>query len=772
MAAMTGASAGTVTLVLTDIVASTERWDRDPTGMQSALTVHDAVITDAIQRSRGAVVKHTGDGLLSVFETASDAVAAAVQLQLNLATIDWGATDPLDVRVAVHTGEVEPRGDDYFGLAVHEVFRLNAVAYGGQVLVSHATRLVVGHRLPDGVELRSLGAVHLRGLTDATGVFQAVHPSLKADFPPIVAMPVLSGVPAAVTPLIDRERELDAVLDAADHHRLVTLVGMGGVGKTRLALAAADLLAVRLSEEVWWCELASVDDAEAVPHLVASVIGASEGGRPVVVAIAEAIGSRRALLVLDTVEHVLAAVVPLVRMLVPRCPLLQILCTGRERLSLSGEYAVTVPPLSVGGPSRDLNELSPAVRLFVDRARAADSTFELTAANVGAITEVCRRIDGLPLAVEIAAARVRSMSPAEILRLLDRRFRLLRWDQRDQAARHQSLQATIGWSYGLLSEGERGLFDRLSVFCGSFDLTAAHSVCGDDSGDDLDTLDALDGLVRRSMLTRVDGEETRYQLLESLRAYGRGRLDEDIHVSAVFSKLSTYYVHLAETANAGLQGSDDATWVGRLHIEFADLRGVHRWAVDSGNVDVAMRMPAALFEYAFHRLRLEVGEWGADALALPGANEHPLWGEVHAVVAYLAWARGETDVARRYLAVALQEAPTSWVAHDAAGTLELFLANLEAATDHYAEALHLAEAEGNGYRTAIAQSQMAFLRTLQDDPEGIAMATAAQHAAERTGNVAARSHAAWAMGMCLLRRDPPRALDELERCIELAQEVD
>ena len=491
---------GTVTFLFTDIEDSTPRWESDPDGMRRALAVHDDVLRTAIEAKGGWLFKHTGDGVCAAFASPRAAVDAAMIAQRSLA---------LPVRMGIATGDAEQRGDDYFGPAPNRAARVMAAGHGGQILVAAATAALV-----DDLELIDLGARRLRGLSAPVSMFQVRAEGLRVEFPPLRTLDAGSGnLPAPATSFLGREAQIAAVGEALSTHRLVTLVGVGGVGKTRLAVHAAAAVLGEYRDGAWLVELAPILDAADVNEAVASVFAvAPQADRTWQDGLIESLRARQLLLVLDNCEHVLDAAVPLAERLLVQCPEVAVLATSREALGVSGEWAWPVPSLDVGPGST-------ASALFVERAQAVEPNFD-PGDEVDAVAEICRRLDGIPLAIELAAARVRSMSPSQIRDRLDERFRLLTGSRRS-LERHQTLRHAVQWSYDLLTAAERRVLQRVSVFSGGFSLAAATTVCGNDPDGDLDELqmlDVVDSLVRKSLVNvERTATESRFTMLETIQ---------------------------------------------------------------------------------------------------------------------------------------------------------------------------------------------------------------------------------------------------------------
>jgi predicted ATPase/class 3 adenylate cyclase len=589
---------GTVTFLFTDLEGSTRLWEEYPEAMRPALARHDEIVRDAVVAHRGHVVKTTGDGFHAVFSTAHDALDAAVAAQFGLSAESFAETGPLRVRMGVHTCEAEYRAGDYYGSEVNRAARLMSVAYGEQIVVSASTSSLVR----DGfVELVDLGEHRLRDLAVAERVFQVRAPGLVADFPPLGSLDAFPGnLPLQVTSFVGRAQELAALGEALQASRLVTLVGVGGVGKTRLALQVAAEQIALFPDGAWVCELAAADDRESMLQVVAAALGVRpRPGTSMEDSIVESLRPRRVLVVFDNCEHLLRVAAGLADQLLRECAHVHVVATSRESLGVAGEQIWPLGSLAIPDAADPDVPVTDAVRLFVDRAHAARPGFSLTDANANAVGEICRRLDGIPLALELAAARVSAMSPADISGLLDERFRLLTGGRRSGVERHQTLRATVDWSYSLLDDRERVVFDRLSVFTGSFDARAAQVVVAGGGVEAWDVLDALTDLVAKSMVgveEAIDGT-MRYQLLETLRQYGRERLDEAGRADDWRRRHAEHYAEVAEEISEGLRGRDEFVWKAHLHSCLDNLRAAVTWSLDrddQADVEFALRIVAAL----------------------------------------------------------------------------------------------------------------------------------------------------------------------------------
>jgi predicted ATPase/class 3 adenylate cyclase len=580
---------GTVTFLLTDVEGSTRLWEEQPTAMRQALARHDALIEAAVEQHGGAVVRPRGEGdsRFAVFARASDAVAAAAAIQQALHTEVWPTPAPLRVRVAMHTGEADLRDGDYYGSAINRCARLRAIAHGGQTLLSQATYDLVRDDLPSGLSLRDLGEHCLADLQRPEQVYQLIALRMPVDFPALRSLESRpNNLPLQMTSFIGREREVAEVTRLLEHTRLLTLTGVGGAGKARLACQVAADALQRFAQGIWVVELAPLAEPALVAQTVAQVLGVrDEAGRPLLATLADALRARHLLLVLDNCEHLLAGCALLVDALLRSCPQVRVLATSREALGIAGETSWRVPSLGLPDvrTAAGLDALTQceAVRLFVERAAAVQPHFQITPQNATAVAEVCRRLDGIPLAIELAAVRVKALGVEQVAARLDQRFRLLTGGSRTALPRQQTLRALMDWSYGLLAPPEQALFNRLSVFAGGWSLEAAEAVC---AGGEIATEDVLDVLVRlvdkSLVLAEVDADGiARYGLLETLRQYGREQLLASGEAGAVHDRHAAYYLALAEQAEREQHGPEQLAWFERLDLEHDNLRAALTWGL-------------------------------------------------------------------------------------------------------------------------------------------------------------------------------------------------
>jgi predicted ATPase/class 3 adenylate cyclase len=651
--------AATVTFLFTDIEGSTQLWERRQQAMQAPLARHDALMRQATLDHNGQIVKMTGDGCHAAFASALDGTLAAIQAQQVLAAEAWPeiAPDALRVRMGLYAGEAEARAGDYYGSSVNRAARLMSAAHGGQILISRAAADLLRDRLPAGAALRDLGEQRLKDLTRPEQILQLIAPGLRLDFPPIKSLNTLPhNLPVMLTPFIGREREIAGVREiltptpgpspspgehflrergrdgaAREGVRLLTLTGAGGTGKTRLSLQVAASLLSDFADGAWLVELAPLADSALVAQTVATALDVREqAGRPVFEALADFLRARQLLLVLDNCEHVLDACASLADGLLRQCPRVKILASSREAFGIVGETTYPVPSLSLpaaaSGPGVGALTKSEAVRLFVDRAQAALPSFNLTDANAPSVALICRRLDGIPLAIELAAARVRLLRVDQIAARLDDRFRLLTGGSRTALPRQQTLRALIDWSYALLSEPERAMLQQLSVFAGGWTLEAAEAVCmavSPSRADATDIFELLAQLANKSLLV-VDqdtGDEPRYRLLETVRQYAREKLLDATGGDPTLWRHGhlRYYLNYAEQTEPDLHSPRLVASLDRFELEHDNFRAALEWALDSDPL-AALQLARALGYFWVGRDQVSEGTgWLDTALARTSA---------------------------------------------------------------------------------------------------------------------------------------------------------
>ncbi|MFO1412330.1 MAG: adenylate/guanylate cyclase domain-containing protein [Burkholderiales bacterium] len=590
-------------IMFTDIEGSTRMWEQDRAGMSRALAVHDTISRTAVAENGGTVVKMIGDGMYAVFPDSAGAMRAAVTVQRALA--DAAATGGLLLRVrcGMHVGMVEHRDNDVFGPPVNRAARIQGAAHGGQVLISQAMADDLADQLPPDVGLRNLGAVRLRDLGAAEPLYQVLHPELRDAFPALRSLEATpNNLPNLLTSFVGRERELSEAKKKLGETRLLTLLGMGGHGKTRLSMQiGADLLDA-FPDGVWFLDLAPIQDATLVPSVAAQVLNVQEEpGKPVLQTLCAHVKTHKTLFIVDNCEHLTAACAEFAHALLRAAPGVRLIATSREALRVPGEFTYPVLPLAVPDRNSDAATLlrSEAVMLFVERAQSHKPGFVITDRNAPAVAELVARLEGIPLAIELAAARVRAMSIEDINVRLKDRFKLLTGGSRVALERQQTLRALVQWSYDLLRPEEATLIDRLSVFSGGFDLAAAEAVAGVDPLDPFDVLDLVASLVEKSLVQMEESDSgTRYGMLETIREFSHERLVASGERDATAARQCDYFFSFAKTARDGLQGPEQGEWIRRLETELDNIRAAIAFAMaGGGDPVVAVKYFVALMRF-------------------------------------------------------------------------------------------------------------------------------------------------------------------------------
>jgi predicted ATPase/class 3 adenylate cyclase/Tfp pilus assembly protein PilF len=647
---------GTVTFLFTDIEGSTKMWERSPQAMQAALVRHDEILKRAIEERGGYVFKTVGDAFCCAFWTATDALDAALEVQRTLFDEEWQETGPLRVRMALHTGAAEERDGDYFGPPVNRVARLLSAGHGGQVLLSLPTQELVRDQLPVGTSLMDLGERHLKDLFRPERVFQLVSPDLPSEFPPLRTLDAYSNnLPLQPTPLIGREKEVSEVcaLMGAEATRLLTLTGPGGIGKTRLALQAAADLLDDFPDGTFFSQLAILSEAGLLIPAIAETLGVKETAeQPLDESLKDYLSERRLLLVLDNFEQVLEAA-PTVTELLAVAPGLKVLATSRAPLGLYGEHVYPVPPLALPDlkrppPLESLTQYE-AVGLFVERAQAVKPDFRVTNESAPAVAEICVRLDGLPLAIELAAARITMLPPRAILQRLGRRLKLLTGGARDLPERQRTLRATIEWSFALLEEGEQVLFGRLAVFSGGRTLEAIEAICGAEGDLPVDTFEGVSSLLDKSLLRQEEGAngEPRFVMLETIHEFAREKLGQSAEAEEIRRTHAEYFLTLAEEANPQLRGPNQLEWLERLEAEHDNMRAALSWALEHKEVEVALKLGGALSSFWLLRdYHSEGRRWLEVALTMDGRGSPEVRAMALAGAGWLAEDQGDLDRAK------------------------------------------------------------------------------------------------------------------------------
>jgi predicted ATPase/class 3 adenylate cyclase len=728
---------GTVTFLFTDIEGSTRRWDEFGAAMNEVMAHHDTLLSEIVERHNGAVFKTVGDAICAVFERPADAASAALEMQRELQHSSWDNVGGLMVRMGIHTGSAFARDRDYFGPVVNRVARIVSAAHGQQILVSQGTADLIADNLPSGVELRDLGEHRLKDLARPERLFQLNEPNLPRDFPPLRSLDWHpNNLPTQLTTLVGRQHEIAVARELLLERnvRLVTLTGPGGVGKTHLALQIAADLLDDFRDGAFWIPLATVVDASLLLSAIATTVGVRElQGVSLQESVVSALRDKHMLLVLDNAEHVLSAATDIATLLAA-CPQLHMLVTSRALLRLYGEHDLRIEPLSVPAESRrrtpSLEELMSyeAINLFSERARAVRPEFNITEANADAIAELCRKLDGLPLAIELAAAQVRLLSPQATLARINAgpgsssQLRVIGHGPRDLPSRHQSLGANIAWSHDLLDDDERALFRRMAVFAGSAGFEAIERVCGHDAK--LDSLDTLASLVDKS-LVRVDelADEPRYRMLETIRAFAHEKLDESGETERTQIVHLQYFLEFGEYAEQHWWGPEQANLLERLQREQDNIRAALRWCLDSGDVETGLRLASSIWRFWEARGRLREGRNAIERL-LAGENGNvsdPVRARALSGLGILAFRQGDYDAAReaqeQSLALRRQLGTVSGIAMSLShlGDIARQLGELDQARVYYEESLQLRRSIGYRTGVAISLTKLALIVRLDGD---------------------------------------------------------
>jgi predicted ATPase/class 3 adenylate cyclase len=646
-------TSGTLTFLFTDVEGSTRMWEEDPVEAGVAMARHERLLRSLVSTHRGKVVKGTGDGVLAVFESAHDALAAGVRIQLDLRS-----DSTLRVRIGIHTGEAQLRRGDYYGTALNRCQRVMDAGHGGQILLTLATEKVLTRPLPEGVTLLDLGHHRLRDLPEPMQLFQVVHDRLPSQFPALRGGDAFEhNLPVQLTTFVGREEELARSSDLLAASRIATLTGIGGCGKTRLALRVAAHHLTEFPSGVWLAEFTYVSDADLVPRIIAQAVGVpDEPGRDLLDSVAMRLRQAPALLVFDNCEHLLGPLASAIDRLLRAAPGLKVLATSRERLGVHGEAVYVVPPMSV--PSREESESADramehdAVRLFSNRASLARAGFEVDDSNARDVGRICRAVDGIPLAIELAAGRVGALSVGQVATLLEGRLEIVGSSTRTGDRRHQTMEATLDWSYQLLTPFEREVLAQLATFSGSFALEQVEAVCGVADGDDA-TLQAVLALLEKSL---VAGDTTtgRYRLLEPVRRYAADKLAASGRHAELTRRHAEFFRDLVETAQDEAEGATQAEWLDRLETDHDNIRAALRWAIEGGETDLALRIAVAV--WTFWKLRgslVEGRDWLEQVIHLAEGATHPLLAQALYGAGDLDAGLGHVDEARQHLEASL-----------------------------------------------------------------------------------------------------------------------
>ena len=756
-----GLPRGTVTFLFTDIEDSTRLWEEAPTDMADGLRAHDTIVRGTIERHGGYVFGTGGDGFCAAFSTAGDAVASAIESQEQLR--DDSAVG-FSVRMGLHTGEAIERDRNYFGSEVNRAARLMSLAHGGQVLVSDATEVL----LRDRMTLRPLGEHRLRGLRGRMSVYQVVADGLPAEFPVLRSVDYFTGnLPQQLSSLIGRESVVAELAEAVRASRLVTLNGVGGVGKTRLALEVGAEVAGEFPDGVWMVDLASIGDSASIPSAIATVVGITpQGDAPLIDTVAEALGGRRLLLVMDNCEHVLTAAASAVEAILTRSRSVKIVSTSRESLAIDGEEVFTVAPLAVDGGAT-----SDAVTLFVDRARAVRPNFALSVPETAtAVTEICEALDGLPLGIELAAARMAAMSAVEVRDRLADRFRLLNGST-PGPERQLTLRHAVEWSYDLLTDDERELLRLTSVFAGGFDLTSISAVV--EGVDDVDVLRHLESLVRKSLLVADHTTtRTRFRLFETIRQFAEDRLADAGALEPTRDRHAAYFARECAARWEHWNGPGWRDAVDWVEAELDNLRAGFQWSAGRGDMEEATDIAAHAALMGFSVQLFETLAWAEELLepaAAAGVRRLP---RLYTGAGYACFAgRAEVARANAHRATELEvDSRYEGCEPGYASFVEALGAVYCGDLDRYVEltgAVARTYGSDRGYGLA---SYVDGLQSCGRIDEALALTEQSVAAARALGNPYWVSYALWIAGMAFSRADVQRAFAAWDEGVAFVRE--
>ena len=765
----------TLALLFTDIEGSTNLLRSLGADYRTLLSEHRRLLRDAFAAHGGTVLRGEGDALFVTFDDPSSAILGAIDGQVALAKAEWPAGSHVRVRMGIHVGEVTiDEDDDYVGLAVHQAARISAAAHGGQVLTSKAMQAQAEPRVPPEVSLKSIGRFRLKDFPEPEDLFQLHHPDLPDDFPaPRTAPGTRHNLPKAISSFVGRDRDVAELAELLETARLVTLTGPGGCGKTRLAIEAASASLPVRPDGIWFVDLAPVSDRELVLSVAANAMGVQESrAASADSALIDFLSPGRPLVILDNCEHLIPTCAELTEKWLSACPGLTILVTAREPIGVEGEVIRRVGGLQIPSDT-DTGESSEAVQLFIERARSHEPEFESGETELAEIAHVANRLDGIPLAIEMAAALVGTLSVGEILSRLDDRFRLLTGGGGRNLGRQQTLLATVDWSHDLLSEPERVLLRRLSVMSGSFSLEDVEAVCVGDGIDRTEVVTLLRRLVATSWVMRErGGDRAAYRLLETSRQYALDKLVSSSEAQMFRSKHSEWFADLAETgAESMLGGPDQTRWFDRIGSELDNFRTALAWSLGDGDPALGLRLGAALSRFWEVRGHWTEGlGWLEEALARAPDAEDGLRGRALVAASFLAFYRGRLESARSMVTEGLAAAV---LAHDKAtearglrfeAVIEQRIGDLAAAIDSAKKAVELSRAHGAAADLAFALQVLGRLLADDDRDEARARYEEGLEVARRAEDAVSQIYLLYALGRLHLRAgDNERSARALRR---------
>jgi predicted ATPase/class 3 adenylate cyclase len=726
-----GLPSGNIAFLFTDIEGSTVRWERDTAAMTQAVRRHDQIMRAAIQAHNGHVFKTIGDAFCAVFWNIQDGLSATLDAQRALAAEDFSAVDGIRVRMALHVGVSDERDGDYFGPTLNRVARLLAIGHGGQVLLSSAAAGQLAPAMPQDVALRDLGEHRLKDLTAPERVSQLFVPDLPADFPKLKSLSVLdNNLPLQLTSLVGRDADIVEIKALLGTGRLVTLIGSGGVGKTRCGLQVAAEMLDGFADGVWFVDLAPLSNPSLVPNVIASIFDVQEQpDQTMLASLITHLKNKQLMLLIDNCEHLIHEASKTVEALLRDCPKVSILATSREILGIGGEAVYRMPSLSIPDATKGLAAEQAmsfgSVALFVARAHAANAKFELTDDIAPTVGEICRRLDGIPLALELAAARVRVLSVSSLAQRLDERFKILTGGSRTALPRQQTMRALIDWSYDLLSEREQTIFRFFSIFSGAFTFDFAMTVCTGDKIEDIEILDLLTSLADKSLLnTDHSSDDVRYRMLESTKQYAHEKLVEHGEYEAIVRRHAETYLAFADGLDREWDTTADIVWIACAEAEIDNLRAALDWALGlRGEVEIGQGLAATrIWE---ELARAEGRRYLRTALELvTPQTPRALFGRLEVAASKIDSSFGQFKSA---LASAERAIQTFQELGDERGLAEarlcagralLFSARISEGEEMLQSALGCFRSVNDRKATATALASLGYARALQDDMPG------------------------------------------------------
>ena len=773
----------TLALLFTDIEGSTNLLRSLGAEYRTLLADHRRVLRDAFAAHGGTVMQREGDAMFATFADPSSAILGAIDGQVALAKATWPADSHVRVRMGIHVGEVTiDEDDEYVGLAVHQAARISAAAHGGQVLTSRAMQIQAERRVPPGVSLKSLGRFRLKDFPDPQDLFQLHHPDLQADFPaPRTAPGARHNLPRAISSFVGRDRDVAELAELLETARLVTLTGPGGCGKTRLAVEAASASLPVRPDGIWFVDLAPVSDRELVLSVAANAMGVQESrAASADSALIEFLSTGRPLVILDNCEHLIPTCAELAETWLSACPGLTILVTAREPIGVAGEVIRRVGGLQVPSDT-DTDESSEAVQLFIERARSHELEFECGDEELADIAQLTKRLDGIPLAIEMAAALVGTLSVGEILSRLDDRFRLLTGGGGRDLGRQQTLLATVDWSHDLLSEPERVLLRRLSVMSGSFSLEDVEAVCVGDGIDRSEVVTLLRRLVATSWVMRErTGDRAAYRLLETSRQYALDKLVASSEAQTFRNKHAEWFTDLAETgAEAILGGPDQTRWLDRIESELDNFRTALAWSLGDGDPALALRLGAALSRFWEVRGHWSEGlGWLEAALAGAPEAEDGLRGRALVAASFLAFYRGRPESARSMVteglgaAVRARDSATEARGRRFEAVIEQRIGDRAAAIEAAEKAVELSRSDGEAADLAFALQVLGRLLVDDDRDEARARYEEGLEVARKAEDAISQIYLLYALGRAHVRSgDNERGRELYSEALDLSEQV-